>query len=779
MQEKTMKSTLQSLLVIGLLLVTLGHRATWADFDLNLPVLDSAALADWTLNGSAFDDIDSVDSEPALLITPDMDGQTGSAFITNPLSFANDFSFNAAFSTRQSGGNGVDCCGDPPGADGLTFVIHDDPGGETVIGGGGGSLGVHNISPAVIIELDTWHGGFGDLNNTGTNGDHIALNINTDANDFSSSVIQTGPQPLGAGLNDGEVKNIWIDYDGNTKQMLVFGSEDTTKPQNALFQQTIYLDRIFDQNSLFVGYTGATGGARNEQVVKSFSMSSAPSPSTEGPPAPVPPPTVDLSPTVPSPFALSMPNFSDDGAWTLNGNAEIVDTRLQLTPTAGSQTGTAWLVDSVEMPANYAFNASFAWEISDPGGGSDIDGVGADGMTFVLQADANKDEAIGGGGGSLGLNGITPFVAVELDTWHQGFKDDPGNEGINGTHFGIDTSEDEFSVVQFPEVGEDGLDPRFNDGGENFMWVDYDGTTFRVYNSEEPVKPADPILETELDLAAIFSLEAEDQPIIGVEAEGGVVQLPVRFGFTAATGGATNTHEVISFDLSVGGGGQDPVPFPGDADLDRDFDQLDLVKVQISAKYLTGESATWGEGDWNNAPDPNSTFENPPVGDGVFDQLDIISSLGPNHYLTGPYAAITEGGSTGDGQTSVVYDAKTGELKVDPATGKELTSINITSAGEMFIGDKPAALDGAFDNFAADNLFKATFGGSFGEISFGNVLPAGIAEADLAADLSVVGSLAGGGDLGAVDLVYIPEPSALALLAIGLSGAVAVIRRRS
>ena len=72
--------------------------------------------------------------------------------------------------------------------------------------------------------------------------------------------------------------------------------------------------------------------------------------------------------------------------------------------------------------------------------------------------------------------------------------------------------------------------------------------------------------------------------------------------------------------------------------------------------------------------------------------------------------------------------------------------------------------DGAFDNFAADNLFKATFGGSFGSISFGTVLDAGIAQETLATDLTVVGSLAGGGDLGEVDLVYIPEPSSLLVL---------------
>ena len=34
---------------------------------------------------------------------------------------------------------------------------------------------------------------------------------------------------------------------------------------------------------------------------------------------------------------------------------------------------------------------------------------------------------------------------------------------------------------------------------------------------------------------------------------------------------------------------------PGDANLDILFDQLDVVHVLQSAKYLTGETATWGE----------------------------------------------------------------------------------------------------------------------------------------------------------------------------------------
>ena len=213
----------------------------------------------------------------------------------------------------------------------------------------------------------------------------------------------------------------------------------------------------------------------------------------------------------------------------------------------------------------------------------------------------------------------------------------------------------------------------------------------------------------------------------------------------------------------------------GDADQDLDFDQLDIVKVSIAAKYLTGAAATWGEGDWDGAP--GGKQGDPPAGNGFFDQLDIVTSLSAGKYLTGPYAAVATGGAAGDAQTSLVYHADTGELAVDAPGGNELTSVNITSAGSLFKGDKPAVLDGAFDNFAADNLFKATFGGSFGSISFGPVLDAGIPQETLAADLTVVGSLAGGGDLGPVDLVYVPEPSCM-LLGLLACCSLAIVRGR-
>ena len=55
---------------------------------------------------------------------------------------------------------------------------------------------------------------------------------------------------------------------------------------------------------------------------------------------------------------------------------------------------------------------------------------------------------------------------------------------------------------------------------------------------------------------------------------------------------------------------------------------------------------------------------------------------------------------------------------------------------------------------------------------------AGLSAAFVLNDLTVVGSLAGGGALGDVDLIYIPEPSTIVLFGLALLTALAVRPRR-
>lgn len=217
----------------------------------------------------------------------------------------------------------------------------------------------------------------------------------------------------------------------------------------------------------------------------------------------------------------------------------------------------------------------------------------------------------------------------------------------------------------------------------------------------------------------------------------------------------------------------------GDADQDLDFDQLDLVRVLQSAKYLTGEAATWGEGDWNGAPGGNRG--EPPAGDGLFNQLDIVTALESGTYLAGSYTAIAPNGTLGDEHVSIVYNARTGEVAIDAPTSQELTSINIDSADGIFTGDPPLGIGGSIDPGPSDhNIFKATFRATFGDHSFGHVAQTGLTQEFVANDLTVIGSFVGPVPFDDVDLVYIPvpEPTALVLLCVGLSALGAMRRQR-
>ena len=103
--------------------------------------------------------------------------------------------------------------------------------------------------------------------------------------------------------------------------------------------------------------------------------------------------------------------------------------------------------------------------------------------------------------------------------------------------------------------------------------------------------------------------------------------------------------------------------------------------------------------------------------------------------------------------------------------GPEVVLTNIMwNLEPMFQEMMEQTLDGSFDNDSDTNIFKATFGTSFGSLTFGPVAQVGLSQELVAGDLTVVGSLEGGGELGPVDLVYIPEPSALILLSLGFAG---------
>ena len=178
---------------------------------------------------------------------------------------------------------------------------------------------------------------------------------------------------------------------------------------------------------------------------------------------------------------------------------------------------------------------------------------------------------------------------------------------------------------------------------------------------------------------------------------------------------------------TVGGGGK-PKLQAGDADQDLDFDQLDLVQVQIAAKYLTGQAATWGEGDWNGAPGGDARqsarrqrFVRPAGHHRGLEQWPVSAGARTRRSLPGG-----QRGRRPDVDHLQRQHGRSWRSTRRPDV--ELTSINIDSAAGIFTGDPAENLGGSFDNDADNNIFKATFGSSFGSLSFGNVAQAGLSE---------------------------------------------------
>jgi hypothetical protein len=222
-----------------------------------------------------------------------------------------------------------------------------------------------------------------------------------------------------------------------------------------------------------------------------------------------------------------------------------------------------------------------------------------------------------------------------------------------------------------------------------------------------------------------------------------------------------------------------PLLQPGDADRDLDFDQLDLVRVLANGKYLTGEAATWGEGDWEGGP--GGSPGNPPAGDGLFDQDDIIAASATGHYGTGTYAAASSFPDTGAERFVVArYDARTGDLAVSAPVELSLNALRLDSAGGLFLPNGHSQLTGPFDVEDRHHLFKATFGGSFNSLHFPNVLPRELTRTQLQTDLSIDGSFAAGGRIIKTKFVVIPEPPTRSMLvAVGVGAFAFCLSARS
>lgn len=184
--------------------------------------------------------------------------------------------------------------------------------------------------------------------------------------------------------------------------------------------------------------------------------------------------------------------------------------------------GSLFLQNPITINANTSFSSYFQFQISNPVGGSDVDGRGADGLVFVIQSLGNT--ALGGGGVDIGYGGLKSSIGVEFDTWNNGNID-----RNSGNHVGINLDGNISSVALQPVF------TRLNDGQLWNVWVDYDGSTngLEVRLSLTTSRPSDPIVGQEVDLPALLKSDK------------------AFFGFTSGAWDAGGTHDILNWELNV------------------------------------------------------------------------------------------------------------------------------------------------------------------------------------------------------------------------------------
>ena len=185
---------------------------------------------------------------------------------------------------------------------------------------------------------------------------------------------------------------------------------------------------------------------------------------------------------------------------------------------SGFQNGSAFLTSPISLSNDASFSTFFQFQITDPQGGPENDGFGADGIVFVIQTVANN---VGGGGAGIGYEGIPNSLGIEFDTWNNGLFVDGGN----GNHVGINLKG---NIESERRVN---VETRLNDGDIWNSWVDYNGATdlLEVRLSQTQERPADPLLSYNVDLPSVLG------------------KTDAFIGFTSGTGSASGDHDILSW----------------------------------------------------------------------------------------------------------------------------------------------------------------------------------------------------------------------------------------
>ena len=186
-----------------------------------------------------------------LTLTDDRTGEYGSWFNNNTYSIS---SFTASFDYQATGQQNATW------ADGMAFVLQNDPRGSSALGtdfydNGGSGLGYTGISPSAAVEFNIYDGH--------TPGTNFATNGST--GNYNSTL------PVDF-WDTGDTIQVVLSYNGSvlteTLTDLVNGNTFSTSYGNVNLSETL------DSETAYVGFTAGTGDSASTQTVSNFTFES-------------------------------------------------------------------------------------------------------------------------------------------------------------------------------------------------------------------------------------------------------------------------------------------------------------------------------------------------------------------------------------------------------------------------------------------------------------------------------------------------------------------------
>jgi len=322
--------------------------------------------------------------------------------------------------------------------------------------------------------------------------------------------------------------------------------------------------------------------------------------------------------TIPSPVS---------GGWQLNGAAQLNSTasppNLQLTP------ATNWVVGSAFYPtpiAGAGITASFDVFLGS--------GNGADGLTFTLaDASVTKPTALGDNGGGEGFSGITG-IAVSFDTWKN--TNDPSNNFV-----GIATT---------------------NTEQQQLNYVTTNSSVPSLRNTVHHVVVA--------TSATGISVTMDGNQVLAYAT---TLPSQVLVGFTAATGGFNDIHQVQNVNITTG----PPPPAPAVTSVSPSSGPMaGGTSVTITGTTLSGASSV----KFGSAAASSFT---------VNSDTSITATSPAGQVGAADVTVTTPGGTSADNPGDVftyTSPAPPTITKVSPISGPDTGGTSVTITGTGFSG---------------------------------------------------------------------------------------------